>query len=126
MKDEEHLEQKFLMTWAGIMAKGKYPELALLYAIPNGGNRHIATAMKLKAEGVRSGVPDLHLPVSRQGFHALYIEMKKMSMRPKRGGRGGVSDAQRWWIDNLNKQGNKAIVCYGADEAKQVIEEYLN
>lgn len=126
MKDEEHIEQKFLMTWASLTAKGKYPELALLYAIPNGGNRHIATAMKLKAEGVRSGVPDLHLPVARQGFNSLYIEMKKTSMRPKRGGKGGVSDSQRWWIDKLNEQGNKAIVCYGADEAKQVIEDYLS
>ena len=29
------------------------------FAIPNGGKRNIITASKLKAEGVKKGVPDL-------------------------------------------------------------------
>ena len=32
-----------------------------VYAVPNGGARHIRVAVKLKAEGVRRGVPDLHI-----------------------------------------------------------------
>ncbi len=62
----EHVEQVSLMRWAAL-TKRRRPELALLYAIPNGGDRHKAVAAKLSAEGVKSGVPDLCLPVPRLG-----------------------------------------------------------
>ena len=125
MKDQEHQEQKHVMLWAGIQAKSMFPELRLLYAIPNGGDRDVRVATKLKAEGVRAGVPDFHLPIARHGYHSLYIEMKKPSAKPKRGGKGGVSTAQRWWIDELGKHFNKVVVCYGADEAIEAIKDYL-
>ena len=54
------------------------PEVAaLLFAIPNGGARHIKTARELKAEGVRKGVPDLFLAYPHNGYSGLFIEMKK-------------------------------------------------
>jgi endo-beta-N-acetylglucosaminidase D len=52
------------------------PELVWLFAIPNGGDRNIAVAGNLKAEGVKSGVADLLLPVARYGYHGFFIEMK--------------------------------------------------
>lgn len=45
---------------------------------PNGGRRNKAEAAKLKAMGVRKGIPDLFLPIPRQGYHGLYIETKKI------------------------------------------------
>ena len=53
----EHDEQVLIFKWARL-SEGRWPELALLFAIPNGGHRHKAVAAKLKAEGVRAGVPD--------------------------------------------------------------------
>lgn len=47
-----------------------------LFAIPNGGARHVATAVKLKREGVRKGVADLHLLAARKGYHGLFLELK--------------------------------------------------
>lgn len=108
-------EQKALFEWAAL---GQYPDLALMYHIPNGGLRSKATASKLKAEGVKPGVPDICLPVPRKGYHALYIELKR-----RYGGR--VSADQRFWIDELNLQGNFAVVCQGWSEARKVIEYYL-
>jgi len=52
------------------------PRLKWLHAIPNGGQRHIAVAMKLKAEGVKRGIADLFLPVPSFGKHGLYLETK--------------------------------------------------
>ena len=60
MKASEHQEQVALFRWAEF-AIARWPELALMYAIPNGGHRHKAVAAGLKAEGVKRGVPDVCL-----------------------------------------------------------------
>ena len=76
------------------------PALEWLHAIPNGGSRGDSAKSRqirggaLKAEGVRSGVPDIFLPWPNAGFHGLYIEMKKPTQKPKRKGKGGMSEEQ--------------------------------
>jgi hypothetical protein len=112
----ESTEQQALFEWAEIAAK-KTPELRLMYAVPNGGKRNIATAVRLKKEGVKPGVPDICLPVPRGRYHGLYIEMKF--------GRNKPSEAQKWWIEQLQQQGYKVNVCYGWGEAVKVIVDYL-
>ena len=113
----EHKEQKELIRWAKMLS-ATLPELELLFAIPNGGERHLLVAKKLKAEGVKAGVPDLMLPVARGGYHGLFIEMKRQN-----GGR--QSKAQRWWKERLKGEGYKAVVCRGCQDAIQTIEDYL-
>lgn len=114
----EHQEQRTLFTWAALN-RHKYPQLANMLAIPNGGWRHKATAAKLKAEGVKPGVPDICLPWPSKGFHGLFIEMKRLV-----GGR--LSDEQKAWSERLLAAGYQVKVCKGFEEAKQAIEEYLN
>lgn len=118
----EHEHQKALFKWVKFAAC-KMPELDLLYAIPNGGARHIRVAAKLKAEGVSRGVPDICLPVARGGFHGLYIELKKPKCSKSPAGR--VTKEQAQWIEDLTKQGYLAQVCVGWEAAKQAIEGYL-
>ena len=112
----ESTEQQALFEWAEIAAK-KTPELRLMYAVPNGGKRNMATAVRLKKEGVKPGVPDICLPVPRGKYHGLYIEMKF--------GRNKPSEAQKWWIEQLQQQGHKVALCYGWGEAVKVIVDYL-
>ncbi len=112
----EHDEQRALFEWAAL-SQGEYPELAMLFAIPNGGQRHPAVAAQLKAEGVRAGVPDVCLPVARGRFHSLWIEMKR---KPNR-----TTDAQRDWLDALRRHGHCAVVCWSMSEAQQTIVAYL-
>lgn len=49
-------EQTALFHWAAFAAKHEHPELALMFAVPNGGHRHPVVAAKLKAQGVKAGV----------------------------------------------------------------------
>lgn len=95
----------------------RYPELKLLYHIPNERKCSQVQGRLLKLQGVKSGVPDLHLPVARGEFHSLYIEMKTEN--------GSTSENQKWWIEELSKQGNKCVVCHGWQEAVKELEEYL-
>ena len=109
-------EQAALMEWARMQA-GRYPILARLHHIPNGGSRHPAEAANLKRQGVRSGVPDLCLPFPVGGKHGLYIEMKWGKNRPTR--------PQREWLAYLESAGYAVAVCYGWQEAADVIMRYL-
>jgi hypothetical protein len=45
----------------------RYPK-GLIFAIPNGGQRNVIVASKLKAEGVLSGVPDLCVPIAKKAL----------------------------------------------------------
>lgn len=113
----EHAEQCHLVAWAGVM-QHRHPELADLYAIPNGGHRHRLTAIKLQREGVRPGVPDLCLPHARGGYSALYVEMKRT-----KGGR--LSPEQADWHARLTRAGNLVVVAKGAGAAQAAILGYL-
>lgn len=113
----EAQEQTALFEWRDIQAK-RIPELALCFAIPNGGSRHPIEALHLKQQGVKPGVPDIMLPVMRGGYGGLFIEMKR-----RKGGR--VSVDQQRMILALRAQGYKVEVCRGWEEARETICEYL-
>lgn len=109
-------EQEALFGWAGFM-RGKYPEIDSLYHIPNGGSRNRIEAANLKRQGVKAGVPDLCLPAARGKYHGLYIEMKY--------GKNKASENQEKWIAALREQGYVAEICYGWQQAAELITKYL-
>ena len=117
MKQEEHEEQVRVFTWAR-WAEATYPELALLFAVPNGGRRDKVTAARLKAEGVKAGVLDIWFPVARGRYHGLVIELKTRT--------GRLTPEQKAWIEALTAQGWKALMCRGAAATVEVIELYLD
>jgi hypothetical protein len=101
----------------------------LLFAIPNGGKLPFTRTrtgkivskqrILLVAEGMRSGVPDLCLPVARGRYHGLFIEMKRADHSRK------ATKEQKWWIERLEAEGYRCVVCYGAEEAFDKIMEYI-
>ena len=64
MQNQELAEQQTVLEWAQ-WQRGKYPELDLLYHIPNEGKRSAANGAVLKRAGLKKGVPDLCLPVAK-------------------------------------------------------------
>ena len=116
--DTEAGAQAAIFSWCDINRE-TYPELKLLHHIPNGGKRDKATAIKLKQQGVKAGVPDLMLPVARAGYHGLYIELKKSDHTNK------PTAKQKEWLKALSEQGYYTAVCYGCDEAVEELKKYL-
>jgi len=111
----EHDEQVTVIKWCRDYARFRWPGLCLpngdfaIYATPNGGERVKAVAARLKAEGVNSGVPDLHVPGLR-----LWVEMKRV--------KGSVtSQAQKDWHAYLRSIGDTVVVAKGAAEAIKAI-----
>jgi hypothetical protein len=105
----EHFEQRELVRWF----RQSWPGVRI-FAIPNGGARSPATAGRLKAEGVASGVPDLFVPAWR-----LWVEMKRTKG-------GSLSAEQKDWIAYLESVGFCCIVGKGADDAKRQISAFFN
>jgi len=123
----EHEEQASLITWA----RGqlfRFPELDLLFAIPNGsklpytkdanGKRRSREAMKLLREGLRPGCPDLMLPVARGGYYGCFIEMKRQK-------KSSTSDVQNEMIARLQAQGYLVAICKGWEVARDLLVKYL-
>lgn len=140
----EHSEQRALFAWVRMAQKhgmaaandprcyekggmeyatatyGTHNAISILrkyYAVPNGGKRDKITAAKLKAEGVRPGVPDTHFPVACGNYHSLYIEMKKVG--------GKLSEDQEIVIADLIQEGNSVEVCEGWIAAVEKLMAYL-
>ena len=97
--------------------KAQYPELDLLYHIPNGGSRNKIEAANLKRQGVRAGVPDLCLPVARGEYHGIYIEMKHGKNKP--------TQKQEEWLEKLTKQGYLTAVAYTYEAAADILLKYI-
>lgn len=110
----EHAHQVTLVSWFD----RNYKEYkGRLFAIPNGGLRAKSVAVKLSAEGVRRGVPDLFLPIPRGCFHGLFIELKSES--------GRATPEQKDWVEFLAAAGYSANIVRGWESAAGIIKAYM-
>lgn len=109
----EETEQIELCEWCE--AKG----IPMIH-IPNERKCSAAVAHSLARQGLRKGFPDNFIAVANKTRHGLFIELKRAKKNLSK-----KSPEQREWIERLNEQGYKAVFCYGAEEAKRVILEYL-
>jgi hypothetical protein len=115
----EKTEQAALFQWRDVM-KRQIPELAWLFAIPNGlwlPDAYARTAVK---QGLTPGVSDVALLVPRSGYHGLLIELKRQNATPC-----CVNANQKTFLAFQAKQGYRAEWCKGWEAAKNLIIDYL-
>lgn len=109
----EHKEQVKLVQ----RVRAFYPDV-LIASIPNGGNRSASERVRLHAEGVLAGMPDLCVLRRSKGFGGLFVEMKTKV--------GVVSKEQGCIAKQLNGEGYLCVIARSADEGFKIIEEYLD
>lgn len=108
MKRGETTEQISLFNWAERNAH-VLPCLSLMYHVPNEGKR--TNGAVLKAMGLKTGVPDVVLPVASHNFHGLYLEMKYGNNKPTK--------AQEEYMAALRQQGLKQWFAMGQRKQKR-------
>ena len=119
MKHIESAHQAQVVEWSKWAYKtGKYPMLNMLHCSLNGVKLSGTQAKVAKGQGMLSGVPDLFLPVPKNGFHGLFIEMKSE--------KGRLTENQHWFLTNAESVGYKTAVCYSAKEAISAIQAYYD
>ena len=109
---KEDFEQKQLIQWCKTV-----PELQFMFHIPNESVGGRGWLIRNRQMGVKSGVPDLMLPIPSGEYHGLFVEMKAAG--------GKVSTHQQKWLDALNAFGYLAVVAYGWEDARCRIMDYL-
>lgn len=114
----EHDEQVAVIQWFRAMSDRFGVEPEMLFAIPNGGLRHPATAKRLVDEGVVAGVADLFLAVPTTAASGLWVEMKR-----QRG--GSQKPEQKLFEQRMRARGYEYVLCRGAAAAIEAIEQYL-
>jgi hypothetical protein len=94
------------------------PRWRFCFHCPNGGDRDVRVAAKLKTEGVRSGVPDLLWLLPACGFYGLAMELKI--------GKNKCSPAQSEWLQWLSDRNFFTCVVYDdPGEAIGILSRYL-
>ena len=104
--------------WAFKVNPVRYPHLEMLHCSLNGVKLSGTQAKIAKGQGMLSGVPDLFLPVPKNGFHGLFIEMKS--------DKGRVTENQHWFLTNAESLSYKTVICYSAKEAISAIQAYYD
>jgi hypothetical protein len=91
-----------------------YPDL-LIFHVPSGEHRDIATAMKLKRMGVIPGVADFLMFIPG---HGIAIEMKNED--------GVQSKAQEYFQKQWEKLGHTYLIARSLNSFKEIINGYVN
>lgn len=113
----EDQEQQALAEWLNLVVGTPG-----WFHVPNGGLRHKAVAGKLKAMGVKDGVPDIiitkrsHL-VEELGKLGVAVEMKRQDASPS-----DTRESQWTWINHLADEGWITYIAKGWDDARQFLE----
>lgn len=123
----EHHEQALFFKWLDtVLIKDPEKAGATLedlrphcYAVPNQkGTRHSVDVMKLAAQGVTPGVPDICIDVPSGPYHGLRLEAKR-----RRGGH--VDPEQLKMIEHRRRMGYQALVGEGFDDLRALTLAYL-
>ena len=89
---------------------------AFWFHCPNGGSRNAIEASKLKAMGVKAGIPDCLILDQRKGYSGLAIELKVGYNKP--------SEHQLSIFDKLVAANWMVCVSWSLDEVIEMIDFY--
>jgi hypothetical protein len=110
-KTEDQLQAYCFRYWSE-----SYRHISYLFAVPNGGTRVIAEAVKLKATGTRKGVSDLVLITKGSVY---FIELKN-------GKAGRLSPHQELFSDKVTALDHSYTVCYTFAEFKELLDKIFS
>ena len=94
-----------------------HPEARKILHVPNEGKMSEIAGAILNKEGRRKGVFDLHLPLARGGFHAMWMEVKIPG--------DDLTAEQRIFMEQVKRDGCHAIVVWTSQEGIDAVLNYL-
>lgn len=127
MQKRRRIEDNFQIAVANYL-RYKYPKVRFTIS-PQGMYLPMHIAKRLKAMGYAKGTPDLMIfkrismsIMTIERYSGLMIELKPMEYGKRK---GSLSVEQKEFIRDLRQEGYYADVCYGSNEACDLIDFYL-
>lgn len=101
------------------MAVAKYLDSLKVLWVHVGNERKTSfqAGARLKAKGVKSGVPDVLIFDHKNNYSGLAIELKIKPNKP--------TQNQLAWLKRLKNVNWQTAIAYDFNEAKEIIDEYL-
>jgi hypothetical protein len=122
-KLSEFDDQVYVFDWAAWHER-EWPELEYLFATLNGVRLRPVLIAKMKASGLKSGVPDIWFPVRRGLCPGLVMELKAGAMVGRK--KKYPIPEQRHWLAHLCADGWEAGPVWGGEAAVEKLVAYLN
>ena len=107
----KHSETALQIAIVDFLLLNEDPAVWTFFHCPNGELRDKRTAAKLKAMGVRAGVPDII--IDKHGV-IIYVEIKM----PK----GRLSDTQKIWREAADQRGSRYYIVHSVNEMGWVLD----
>jgi len=114
LKTSEHNFQVSIFDYVDKVLPALRP---YMFAIPNGGARHVVVAIKLKKEGVTKGVYDIFISIPNLIAHGLYIECKA--------GKNKLTNEQKAFRDRMVEIGYWCEECRTIEDFVIILEHYF-
>jgi hypothetical protein len=114
-RQSESVTQQYFMQWL----KLQYPRVHEVTAsFPNEGKRSYKNASRMKAEGLKKGMPDLGIFYPTPRHHGMFIELKS----PK----GKLTEDQCNMMELLASKGYYCCASWTLESAQDEVRKYLN
>lgn len=118
---KEDQEQRALVKWLSY-----HPIVRDFFCKNNNeGKRSDIQGRNLKLMGLRPGVSDLFIYYPTKTYHGLWLEIKRNKKYTPSEKKTPTWIAQEKFIELVKSVGYQAHICYGWEEGKRVIEDYL-
>ena len=112
MRNEEHEVQKAICQYLDMRQ-------VCYWAVPNGGNRSKREASRLKAEGVKAGVPDITI-VNDGIYYGLEVKKPKTTSA-----KGRLSKVQKRFHKKIEEAGGYVEVVYSLEDVIELINRLM-
>jgi hypothetical protein len=114
IRPSEHQIQSAFFKWLALA----YPNAnCVTWATPNAARRSHQMAAIMKAEGLKSGVPDVFMAMPRGEYHGLFLEFKSHA--------GVISENQLIFCVNLRSMGYQVEIVRSLEEAMLKVIAYM-
>lgn len=115
--DVEDVDQINFTAWFDY----NFPHYSRLYFhVVNENMMPVQGRVKAKKKGLKAGVSDIFVLVKRGKYSGLIIELKRKDKRKSK-----LSSDQDEFLFETDEQGFYCAICYGFEEAKKCVQEYL-
>ena len=118
---KEYVEQVALVSWLSM-----HPKLKKFFLKnDNEGKRTPAQGHHAKRMGLRPGASDLFISWPTKSHPGLWLEVKRNKKYTPSEMRTDTWIAQEEFLDNMRSVGYAGFFCYGWEDGKRIIENYL-